>query len=146
MNKLEKIIGFKRTKHNPLSCLKDSEKWNVVYKDYEKPIYHTDLYKLVEDKLIFIKGQPFVLVTTSASYTGKILCRTTAEGMLQVVPDIRPDKYIAGWSLDKKGDAILINSKGDIIDIFTKEYCRLRNIDWDDILTKIEEYPLITLS
>ncbi|MEI6887379.1 MAG: hypothetical protein WCK31_04060 [bacterium] len=104
-------------------------------------IAHTNLYS-VSTEVISIKGEVFVLVTTGASHTGKVLCKTDALGMMHIVDDIRPTKP-SGWFIDAYGDAIKHNDKGDVIDSFTREYCRLRDINWSDVLAKVQDYPRV---
>jgi len=128
MNKLENIAGFKQG--------------NIIYNDGNmRRIAHTNLYS-VSTEVISIKGEVFVLVTTGASHTGKVLCKTDALGMMHIVDDIRPTKP-SGWFIDAYGDAIKHNDKGDVIDSFTREYCRLRDINWSDVLAKVQDYPRV---
>lgn len=128
MNKLENIIGFKQQM--------------VVKNDNSmRHIMHTNLYS-ISTEVISIKGEAFVLVTTGASHTGKVLCKTDASGMMHIVKDIRPTKP-SGWFIDVHGDAVKHNDKGDIVDSYTRDYCRLRNINWDDVLAKVQDYPRV---
>ena len=128
MNKLENIKGFKQQ----MVVKNDNTMRNVA---------HTNLYSL-STEVVSIKGEAFTLVTTGASHTGKVLCKTDASGMMHIVEDIRPTKP-SGWFIDIYGDAVKHNDKGDIVDSYTREYCMLRNIDWTDVLAKVQDYPRV---
>lgn len=128
MNKLENIIGFKQS--------------SVVYTDGSmRNIAHTNLYS-ISTEVISIKGDVFALVTTGASHTGKVLCKTDSSGIMNIVEDIRPTKP-SGWFIDIYGDAVKHNDKGDTVDSYTRDYCRLRDIDWSDVLAKVQDYPRV---
>ena len=51
--------------------------------------------------------------------------------------DPRKNTHEAGWVLEDNGNkAICYNKKADAVNVFTKEYCRLRDIEWSDVLAK----------
>ena len=56
---------------------------------------------------------------------------------LKKTRDPRPNVKMSGWELEDNGcTARLYNKKGDTVNVFTKEYCCLRGIDWGDVLAK----------
>ena len=54
------------------------------------------------------------------------------------VEDPRPDLFVAGYMLHD-GDVVYRNSKGDIGNTYSREYCRLRGIEFP--IWKVQDMP-----